>query len=72
MRIINRCMDSLILIKYYVMLIIGLNLLIIIEYVMCCLYKLCFDAWKNGYLNYKNYCFFKQRVNSRKNCFIFF
>jgi hypothetical protein len=39
-------MDSLILIKYYIMLIIGLNLLIMIEYAMCCLYKLCFDAEK--------------------------
>jgi len=46
MRIINKSMDSLILIKYYVMLIISLSLLIMIEYVMCCLYKLCFDAEK--------------------------
>jgi hypothetical protein len=46
MRIINISMNSLILIKYYVMLIIGLNLLIMIEYVICCLYKLYFDAGK--------------------------
>jgi hypothetical protein len=46
MIIMNRSIVSLILIKYYVMLVVGLNLLLMIEYVMCYLCKLCFDARK--------------------------
>jgi hypothetical protein len=45
MRIINRSV-SLILIKYYVMLIVSLILLFMIEDVLCCLCELCFDAEK--------------------------
>jgi hypothetical protein len=45
-KIINKCIIYLILIKYYIMLIIGLNLLFAIEYVMCCLCKLYFDIKK--------------------------
>jgi hypothetical protein len=46
MKIMNKYIISLILIKYYVMLIVGLILLFIIKNIMCCLYKLCFDAEK--------------------------
>jgi hypothetical protein len=46
MRIINRCIVSLILIKYCVILIVSLILLLIIEDIMCCLCELCFDARK--------------------------
>jgi hypothetical protein len=46
MRVMNRCIVSLILIKCYVMLIVGLNVLLIIENVMCCLCELHFDARK--------------------------
>jgi hypothetical protein len=46
MRIMNRCIVSLILIKYYVMLIIGLILLLMSEDVMCCLCELCKDTKK--------------------------
>ena len=46
MRIMNRCIASLILIKYYVMLVIGLNLLFMIEYAIRHLCKLCFDVGK--------------------------
>jgi len=42
----NKCIISLILIKYYVMLIIGPILVIMIEYVMYYLCELCFDARK--------------------------
>jgi hypothetical protein len=42
----NRYIVSLILIKYYVMLIVSLILLFMIKDVMCCLYELCFDAGK--------------------------
>jgi hypothetical protein len=45
MRIINRSV-SLILIKYYVMLIVSLILLFMIEDVLCCLCELCFDTEK--------------------------
>jgi hypothetical protein len=45
MRIINRSV-SLILIKYYVMLIVSLILLFMIEDVLCCLCELYFDAEK--------------------------
>jgi len=46
MRIMNKCIITLILIKFYVMLIIGLILLIMIEDVMCCLCELYFEAQK--------------------------
>jgi hypothetical protein len=46
MKIMNRCMVSLILIKCYVMLIISLILLLMIEDVTCCLCELYFDAQK--------------------------
>jgi len=46
MKIMNKSIISLILIKCYVMLIVGLILLFIIENIMCCLYKLCFDVEK--------------------------
>jgi hypothetical protein len=46
MRIMNKCIISLILIKFYVMLIFGLILLIMIEDVMCCLCELYFEAKK--------------------------
>jgi hypothetical protein len=42
----NRCIVSLILIKFYVMLIAGLILLLMIEDVMCYLCELCFDVEK--------------------------
>ena len=45
-RMMNKCIISLILIKYYVMLIIGPILVIMIEYVMYYLCELCFDARK--------------------------
>jgi hypothetical protein len=45
MKIMNRYIVSLILIKYHVMLIVGLVLLLMIED-MCCLCELCFDAGK--------------------------
>jgi len=46
MRIMNKCIVSLILIKCYVMLIVSLILFLMIEDVMCCLCELCFDAGK--------------------------
>jgi hypothetical protein len=46
MRIINKCIVSLILIKYYIMLIVSLILLLMIKYIMCCLCELCFDVGK--------------------------
>jgi hypothetical protein len=46
MRIMNKCIISLILIKFYVMLIFGLILLIMIEDVMCCLCEWYFEAQK--------------------------
>jgi hypothetical protein len=55
MRIINRCMVNLFLIKYYVVLIVSLNFL-------C---KLCFDAKKLVIYDYANCCFFSRRVDDR-------
>jgi hypothetical protein len=46
MRIINRCVVNYFLIKYYVILMVGIILLIMIEDVMCCLYELCFEIEK--------------------------
>jgi hypothetical protein len=46
MKIMNRCIVSLILIECYVMLIASLILLLMIEDVMCYLCKLCFDVEK--------------------------
>ena len=46
MRIINKCIVSLILIKYYIMLIVSLILLLMIKDIMCCLCELCFDVGK--------------------------
>jgi hypothetical protein len=46
MRIMNRCIVSLILIKFYIMLIAGLIVLLMIEDVMCYLCELCFDVEK--------------------------
>jgi len=46
MRIMNTCIVSLTLIKYYVIVIVGLILLLMIEDVMYCLYKLYFDVEK--------------------------
>jgi len=45
-RIMNTCIVSLTLIKCHVIVIVGLILLLIIEDVMYCLYKLCFDIEK--------------------------
>jgi hypothetical protein len=45
-RIMNKCIVSLILIKFYVMLIIDIILLLMIEDVIYCLCKLCFDVGK--------------------------
>jgi hypothetical protein len=45
-KIMNKCIISLILIKCYVRLIVGLILLFIIKNVMCCLYKLYFNTEK--------------------------
>ena len=46
MRIMSICIVSLILIKFYVMLIIKLILLIMTEDVICCLCELYFEAEK--------------------------
>jgi hypothetical protein len=46
MRIMNRCIISLILIKCCVILMAGLILLLMIEDVMCCLCELCFVVGK--------------------------
>ena len=46
MRIMNTFIVSLTLIKCYVIVIVGLILLLMIEDVMYCLYKLCFDVEK--------------------------
>jgi hypothetical protein len=46
MRIMNTCIVSLTLIKYYLIVIVGLILLLMIEGDMYCLYKLCFNVEK--------------------------
>jgi len=66
MRIMNRCIVSLILIKCYVMLIDTLILLLMIEDDMCCLCNSVL-VLKTCYLNCMNYCFFRKRVDGRKN-----
>ena len=52
MRIMNTCIVSLTLIKCYVIVIVGFILLFMIEDVMYCLYKLCFDVEKLTILNF--------------------
>lgn len=46
MRIMNKCIVNLILVKFYVMLIIDIISLLMIEDVICCLCELCFDVGK--------------------------
>jgi hypothetical protein len=67
MRIMNRCIVSLILIKFYVMLIAGLILLLMIEDVVLLMW-IVFWCWKIGYLNCSNCEFLGQGVNGRRNC----
>jgi hypothetical protein len=65
MRIMNRYIIDLISIKYYFILIFNLILLLMIKYIMCYLYELCFDT-ENLIIWIKKFTIFRYKDNNNK------